>query len=216
MKINICKVLFEDLKLKARYSEKIRGYIGSKYNEFLLLHNHYGTKFIYRYPKVQYKIIKNVPIIIGIEEAANLVANIGIFDDELILDKTRYISFEKKIIMDNLNLEEKDDYLMYKFMTPWVALNQSNIRKYRLSNEIERENMLKNILIGNIISLCKGLNYTINKKLDCWINLKEIDVKLKGIKYKAFMGEFKVNFEIPEYLGIGKFVSKGFGTIKRK
>ena len=30
-----------------------------------------------------------------------------------------------------------------------------------------------------------------------------------------FLGTFSVNFEIPDYWGIGKSVSKGFGTIKR-
>ena len=38
---------------------------------------------------------------------------------------------------------------------------------------------------------------------------------MKGISHIAFSGRFKVNFYIPSYLGIGKSVSKGFGTIKR-
>ncbi|MGQ9534929.1 MAG: CRISPR-associated endonuclease Cas6 [bacterium] len=29
----------------------------------------------------------------------------------------------------------------------------------------------------------------------------------------AFLGTFSVNFEIPDYWGIGKSVSRGFGTI---
>ena len=31
----------------------------------------------------------------------------------------------------------------------------------------------------------------------------------------GFLGTFSVNFEIPDYWGIGKSVSRGFGTIKR-
>jgi hypothetical protein len=31
----------------------------------------------------------------------------------------------------------------------------------------------------------------------------------------GFLGNFSVNFEIPDYWGIGKSVSSGFGTIKR-
>jgi hypothetical protein len=31
----------------------------------------------------------------------------------------------------------------------------------------------------------------------------------------GFLGNFSVNFEIPDYWGIGKSVSRGFGTIKR-
>lgn len=31
----------------------------------------------------------------------------------------------------------------------------------------------------------------------------------------SFLGTFSVNFEIPDYWGIGKSVSRGFGTVKR-
>ena len=32
----------------------------------------------------------------------------------------------------------------------------------------------------------------------------------------GFLGTFSVNFEIPDYWGIGKSVSRGFGTVKRE
>jgi hypothetical protein len=31
----------------------------------------------------------------------------------------------------------------------------------------------------------------------------------------CFTGEFMVNFHIPDYLGIGKQVARGFGTVER-
>lgn len=70
-------------------------------------------------------------------------------------------------------------------------------------------------MIGNIISMSKGLGYTVSKKLICWINIEGKRVKLKGITHVGFVGKFKVNFKIPDYLGLGKSVSRGFGTIKK-
>lgn len=32
----------------------------------------------------------------------------------------------------------------------------------------------------------------------------------------GFLGTFSVNFEIPDYRGIGKSVSRGFGTVLRQ
>ena len=32
----------------------------------------------------------------------------------------------------------------------------------------------------------------------------------------GFIGTFSVNFEIPDYWGVGKSVSRGFGTVKRQ
>jgi hypothetical protein len=31
----------------------------------------------------------------------------------------------------------------------------------------------------------------------------------------GFLGTFSINFEIPDYWGIGKSVSRGFGTVKK-
>ncbi|MGC9043447.1 MAG: CRISPR-associated endonuclease Cas6 [Myxococcota bacterium] len=46
-------------------------------------------------------------------------------------------------------------------------------------------------------------------------NIKEVPTKLKGTPMLGFLGTFSVNFEIPDYWGIGKSVSRGFGTIKK-
>ena len=201
--------------MKPRDSEKIRGYLGNKYEELDILHNHKNDKFIYRYPKVQYKIIKNKPIILGINEGSNIISNIGINDDMLIIGDKPINTFEKKISINNNEYGIANDYIKYEFLSPWIALNQKNIDIYRNSSEIEKEEMLKKILIGNIISMSKGLDYTVSDEVKCWVNLRKVDVNIKNIKHVGFMGEFKVNFNIPDYFGIGKNVSNGLGTIKR-
>ena len=201
--------------MKPRDSEKIRGYLGNKYDELDILHNHKNNKFIYRYPKVQYKIINDKPIIVGINEGANIITNIGINDDMLIIGDKPINTFEKKISINNNEYGIANDYIKYEFLSPWIALNQKNIDIYRNSSDMEKEEMLKKILIGNIISMSKGLNYTVSDQVKCWVNLRKVDVNIKDIKHIGFMGEFRVNFNIPDYLGIGKNVSKGFGTIKK-
>ena len=215
MKLNICRLELLNIKMKPRDSEKIRGYLGNKYEELDILHNHKNDKFIYRYPKVQYKIIKNKPIILGINEGSNIISNIGINDDMLIIGDKPINTFEKKISINNNEYGIANDYIKYEFLSPWIALNQKNIDIYRNSSEMEKEEILKKILIGNIISMSKGLNYTVSDQVKCWINLRKVNINIKDIKHIGFMGEFKVNFNIPDYFGIGKNVSNGLGTIKR-
>lgn len=215
MIINVCNVKFKDLKLKERYVEKFRGYIAGKYIDNNILHNHDNDKFIYRYPLVQYKVINEMPIIIGINEGAHIAARIGINDDEFILDGKKFDSFQKEINKFEYEFGIIDDYVEYKIKSPWISLNQNNIEKYNNSNAMEKEEMLKKILIGNIISMSKGMNYTVDKQIKVWINLKETEVMLKGIRHAAFLGNIKVNFNIPDYFGIGKSVSRGFGTLQR-
>lgn len=213
MELKVSRIIYDDLKLTSRYSEKIRGYLGNKYKAFDLLHNHNGNKFIYRYPLVQYKVIDKKPMIIGINEASSLVSKIALQDDSFILNDKEYSTFQKKILNDIEEFSVTDDYVRYKLITPWIALNQNNIEKYYNSNVMEQEKMLNKILIGNILSVSKNFKYNIEKKMVCWLNLKEKDVMFKGIKHKAFIGEFKINFMMPDYFGIGKAVSRGFGTI---
>lgn len=214
MKIDICTVKFEDLELSPRSSEKIRGYIGNKYIENDLFHNHNDNKFIYRYPLVQYKVIKNKPIIIGLLEGTSAVKKLALIEEELIIDDKKLETYQKEIIDTIDDFGECEDYVSYEFITPWIALSQKNASIYKDLSQLKREEQLKKILIGNIISMCKGMNYTVKSDLICWLNLKEKHVNLKGVRHTAFIGEFKVNFKIPDYLGLGKSVSRGFGTIK--
>ena len=109
------------------------------------------------------------------------------------------------------------DHLPYSFLTPWLALNEKNYEKYqKLGNWPKRKEVLEKILVGNIISMSKSLGYTVPDPIKANINnLKEVPTKLKGTPMLGFLGTFSVNFEIPDYWGIGKSVSRGFGTIKK-
>ena len=86
----------------------------------------------------------------------------------------------------------------------------------KLGSWAKRKVLLEKILVGNIISMSKGLGYTVPGPIEVNIlKLREVNTSLKGNPMLGFMGEFEVNFEIPDYLGIGKSVSRGFGTVKK-
>ena len=105
----------------------------------------------------------------------------------------------------------------YTYLTPWLALNEKNYEKYqRLGMYAKRKKILEKILTGNIISMSKGFGYTVPVPIEANITeIKEIQTSLKGNTMLGFLGTFSVNFEIPDYWGIGKSVSRGFGTVKR-
>lgn len=124
------------------------------------------------------------------------------------------LRYFKKIEKQKIEVGTCEDYVEYKFLTPWIALNQKNIKIYESSNFIKREEILKKILIGNVLSMSKGMDYKVRKELSVWLDIKECQVNFKGISMKGFTGRFRINFKIPDYLGIGKMVSRGFGTVK--
>jgi len=98
-----------------------------------------------------------------------------------------------------------------------LALNEKNYAKYlKLKIWKEKKEFLAKILIGNIISMSKSLDYTVPAPIKADMqNIREVKTSLKGLPMIGFLGNFSVNFEIPDYFGLGKSVSRGFGTIEK-
>lgn len=117
----------------------------------------------------------------------------------------------------NSNFGLSEQPYKYRFITPWLALNEKNYEKYqKFGIFAKRKELLENILIGNLISISKSLGYTVPAKICSNIlNIREVKINFKDNSMIGFLGDFSVNFAIPDYLGIGKSVSRGFGTIIR-
>lgn len=217
MKINTCNLLIKTDKDISQESNKLRGYIGNKFKNHPLLHNHYGNeKFLYSYPLVQYHIFDGQAMIFGIEEGVDALKDISSDLKELKLDNT-YYSIEEKIIREKeVDVNTSNDEYHYKFITPWLALNTHNFKKYNnLDDWKEKKLFLNKILIGNILSMAKGLGIIVNRRIYVKTHLEPVSVNYKSVKMLGFTGEFKVRFKIPDYFGFGKGVSHGFGSVKQ-
>jgi len=207
-------VLKTDTPIKES-SSKFRGYIGQKFDEYPILHHHIKNgDFLYTYPKVQYKVIEGTASILGIEEGAKVLKEISDKFNELVLGEKTY-KIQQKVIYEQEFDVRTGRKTKYKFLTPWIALNAQNYRFYQdLDNWKGLKIFLNKILVGNILSMCKGLGIIVNRKLYVHSLLDSQKIEYKGLNFLGFTGEFKVNFKIPDFWGLGKGVSQGFGTIK--
>lgn len=199
-------------------AEKLRGYFANKFEEYILIHHHLNNnKLLYKSPLIQYKILDGKPFVLGINEGADILQKTHTDIDYIKIGHNEYQIKEKTIVLRTDNLGTIDTNNTYSFLTPWLALNEKNYDKYqKLGTWPKRKELLESILIGNIISMSKSLGYTVPEPIKANIgNMKEVQTKLKGTPMLGFLGTFSVNFEIPDYWGIGKSVSRGFGTIKR-
>jgi hypothetical protein len=219
MEMNILKLnLTVESDLNKSDAEKIRGYLGNLFwdNPYAHHHNKDGS-FIYRYPCVQYKVINGLCLLIGFLEGLDVVKKT--FNDlrEINLDGRWQEVLSKGLESYFSSFSVTSNQQSYFFLIPWLALNEKNYDKYqRLGSWEKKKELLEKILIGNIISISKSLGYTVPESIKANINnLKEVPTSLKGTPMLGFLGTFSVNFEIPDYWGIGKSVSRGFGTVKR-
>ncbi len=195
---------------------KLRGCVARQYQEIPHFHHHTGRKFDYNHPLIQYRIIDGTPTIVGLREGSVLLQIIDRFSI-LRLEESNYqvLEMQSNTIPVEVGISSKKR--CYTFLTPWLALNEKNYEQYqRLGSWGMRKELLKKILIGNLLSISKSLGYTVPEPIHAEIhNLKEVKTSLKRVPMLGFVGTFSVNFEIPDYWGIGKSVSRGFGTVLR-
>jgi hypothetical protein len=194
---------------------QLRGFFATKFNEYSLLHQHNADKLIYRYPMVQYKMINRTPTVIGINEGAEVLKEIYDEYDKITLNGNDYEILERGVIYKKEAFGISEKLIKYEFITPWFALNQENYRKYLSFDKEKKVELLNRNLIGNMLSMSKSLGYQVPEKIKCYSELKSRPSSLKGNEIIAFKGSFITNFQIPEYLGLGKSVSRGFGTVKK-
>jgi hypothetical protein len=152
--------------------------------------------------------------LIGIENYAPILQEKSLKIDNLIFPtgETRIKNVSSKI--SSFEIDHKIE--SYEFLTPWIALNQENYLDFEKLDEKERKIKLEKILIGNILSFLKGVNCFIDWKLEVKLGeIKTVKVKVHRNEFVGFLCEFEANISLPELIGVGKSVSKGFGTIGR-
>lgn len=215
MQITQTVIQFPDIQLQARDAHKLRGYFGNIFKEYSpLLHNHYNDgSSRYAYPLVQYKVIDGIPILVGFQEGADLLVSLFLKIREIDIEGKQY-QIQAKNIQQKQNLLVVNQQLYnYTFKTLWMALNQENYKKYLFLDDADKNMFLNHQLQNSILSFYKGLSYRTDERIMAITQLEEKQTQFKDQPMLAFSGRFTTNAFIPELAGIGKAVSRGFGTI---
>lgn len=216
--IAITTLSFPELSLQTRDGHKLRGFFGDFFKEHSsLLHNHMETgEFRYAYPLVQYKVIDHIPHLVGINEGGELLVSLFTNIDHININNQQIDINNKRIQNLHVDIGVDDNLYQYEFSTLWMALNQQNYREYSDMDPERQKKMLEQILKGNMLSFFKGIGYHEERQILATLSLKPKSTQFKNRKMTAFTGEFTTNVALPEYIGLGKAVSRGFGSIKRK
>ena len=168
----------------------------------------------YLYPRVQVKILNEQIYIIGIKEGVepvlSLIDNVTSFNFGDIT-----INIEKFDIEENKDqLNTTKNLLKYKFITPWVALNKNIGGKYRFLTDQEKPLFLNKLLGQNILFIAKEFGLDIKTKIFTKVNINNLSPdKIDENGWGAFTGEFRTNFILPSYIGLGNGITRGFGTL---
>ena len=194
----------------------LRGFFGNLYRNKPEFHHHHGGELIYRHPLIQYKIVEDCALIVGLKEGAYLLKALPKLRC-LELHHQDYAVLEQDLRTTAVSYGLTSDTICYRLATPWVGLNKKNHAEYlRIKHNRELvSNLLRKVLIGNILSMCKSLRYVAERKIEARPHFEESGrVKIKhGVEMIGFKGEFEVNFSIPDFWGIGRSSARGYGTV---
>jgi len=216
--IKVLKIQFPNYDLAPFDIPKFRGAVAHQFSGYELIHNHLTNgKLRYKYPLIQFKVINRTPTIIGLKEGIPVLYEVFMTISEMEIAQQKHTIWEKSLLMAEEPIGQTQDWHRYRFLSPWMALKEENYDTYRQLDPIEAQVFLRHLLRENLKTITKGLGYWITDIDQVQVEgfFHPLNRNFKNNRMICFTGEFTVNFRIPDYLGIGKQVARGFGTIER-
>lgn len=210
-----------NIPIKGHEIPAFRGALAQKVgleHEWFHNHNNETDGFHYRYPRIQYKRHRGKPMLVCIEN--------GIEEIQKYFSKPDWnLSFSgqtHKMGIEELRVHQFDIRVMEKMNTyrikNWIALNNKNYKAYQNGSPIEQLQILERSLAGHIISFTKGIKFRPEKRFEVKIDSfpETRPVKLKGMTTLGFNLTFKTDLFLPNFIGLGKAVSKGYGVVMQE
>jgi hypothetical protein len=195
--------------------DKLRPWLSGKFSEFATLNKDKAASFTHRYPVAQCKIVKNQIMILGINEGADFIRQLVGDERELRLGEITCTVMEHDREIREEEFGVTAEPCTYELVTPWLALNEQNARKfYDLSGKPERDAFMNANLARTHATLAKSLGYEPPAPVACDHKLRFRKDRINGTNEMVFEGKFRANLRIPDYLAIGQSVSQGFGTVR--
>ena len=182
----------------------------------LLYHNHLGDDYRYAYPLIQYKRIQKRAAIICVGDGTEAIGHFFANRSEDVMLGNRPARLEIDTVRAHNTLVQLWQQSFHYSLRRWLPLNQENYRIYQSTEGLaDRCAMLERLLTANILSMLKTFGIRLDAPLQ--VNITQISqpriLAYKGIKMMGFDICFSSNISLPDFIGLGKGASLGFGTL---
>ncbi len=192
--------------------------IASLKEKDILFHNHTENGVSYHYPRIQYKRIHQKAAIVCVKEGIKAIVEL------FCAGNYHYRIGERDVdmLIESINTYETDiDFCEeprhYRLLN-WLPLNSENYKEYQSIEVLaQRILFLEEKLIGNLLAFFTEMGFRADKQIDLHITniTGQRLARYKGVKLMAFDVEFKANLALPQYIGIGKSSSVGYGILTK-
>jgi len=168
----------------------------------------------YLYPRVQVKILNEQIYVIGIKEGAESVKELAENVKTLNFGNITFEVVDADVEIIENRFQHIDQLLRYRFVSPWVALGNTTQNRYKFLKNKDRIAFLNKLLGQNIVFLGREMGIDLQEKVYTKIRLTSLLPKpVDEDNWGAFTGEFQTNFVLPDYIGIGNGITRGYGAI---
>lgn len=192
----------------------LRGYLGHLFGpgdtEF-----HHHDENPYRYPLIQYKKLGKTLVVLGINDYARVVqARIPTLTHiNLPSSRARVTA----VALETRTAKVAEGFATYAFATPWLALNSENYARYKALEARLRPGFLEGILVANALSFLKGVGIRVPFRVRARLGQsRPTSVICNDNRFMGLWASFALNVTLPDHVGLGKSVAKGFGAIARE
>jgi hypothetical protein len=215
-----------DTQLQPWEIPRFRGAVAHKVGlEHDWFHNHNNaTGGVYqRYPLIQYKIETSKtamrPMLLcieqGVEEAHHFFSQP---DWGMSIGGRQHDMRIHKLNVHQHTLQLWDHTFKYR-IHKWMAFNPDNWAVYNNLRGIAAQyHYMEQVLTSHILSFASGCDWHIEPQFQVVITnlIKEEWVEYNEVKVKAYTLEFECPLSLPDFVGLGKGVSVGFGVVRRQ
>ena len=218
MKLPILIIQFAN-EITSQEIQLFRGAVIASLNEKdILFHNHTEDGVVYRYPRIQYKRIHKKAAIVCVKEGIKSIGELFCADDYQYKIGEREVDMRiESINTYHTDIDFCDEPRRYRLLN-WLPLNSENYKEFlTIDGLTQRITFLEEKLIGNLLSFFTEMDFRAEQQIE--LHITDITgqrlAHYKGVKLMAFDIEFKVNLTLPQYIGLGKSASIGFGTLTK-
>lgn len=196
----------------------VRGFFANLFSQNPLFGNHAPTgEPLYIFPRIQYRIEDGSIIVLGIAEGAEAVGSLALSPRTLRLGGRQVQIIDQHRVWREVDVGLRKNWFRYRFIRPWMPLNQDNYSKFTtLTRKKDRLDLLKRIMVGNILALAKGVGETVIGNIEVHeLIISSRKCQVKNQPMLVFDGWFTTNFLIPDDWAIGRGGSRGFGVVRK-
>lgn len=208
-----------DDQLTAHELSGLRGALATKVGwQHDLFHNHRpgDQQYHYRYSLIQYKSLHRRPTLLCLGDGVAQVQHLFLHPERNVQVNGRTLSLKiNRMQTRQHNLQVWNTYFFFRIKN-WLALNQKNYERYHQSeSELERKQLLEELLEQHIETFCLGVGYQPQQAIEVKIlDLPRVTTTtVKSARVLSFTADFCCNVSLPYFIGLGKRVSLGYGTI---